>query len=219
MIEIFPGIITTDAETFKEHLLFAGFWQPGMTAHVDILDGSMFGEACFCDPMAVAKSPIIAGIELHCMVRNPLPIIENWKRLVPNVKRAIVHAEIDQPLDPIFAKIRSLDIETGLALCPETSVDMIEALADVPDKILIMGVNPGASGRKFIGEPILAKIRRLHLTHPDLSITVDGGVTIGNAGSIIEAGATSLVATSAIWNTLNPKKSYEQFFHHRNFTP
>lgn len=222
MIEILPAILADDAETFRERLSFPGFWQPGMTAHIDILDGSMFGATCFCDPAAIARtspdvrrptSDILPAIELHLMIRNPLPAIERWKSLVPQTKRAIIHAEIDRPLDELYHRIRGLDLEFGLAFCPETSADLMQMLPELPDRALIMGINPGASGRPFIGEPILAKIRRVRAQHPSLHISVDGGVTKENAQGILRAGASSLVAASAIWATPHPRDSYEHLIH------
>lgn len=208
-MNILPAILADDADMFRERLSFSGFWTNEMTAHVDILDGSMFGAECFCDPSAIAKLPGLPGIELHCMTRNPLPIIEQWKRAVPQTVRAIVHAEIDRPLDPILARIQELKLETGVAFCPETRVNILEALASFPDRVLMMGIQPGVSGRPFLGEEILAKIRRLRREHPSLHISVDGGITLDNAPVIVEAGASSLVAASAVWNTLNPHRSYE----------
>jgi ribulose-phosphate 3-epimerase len=224
MNEILPSILTEDAETFRERLLFPGFWQSGMTAHIDILDGSMFGTTCFRDPAAVAANGALSdtqssilhfpsSIELHLMVRNPLPVIERWKMLVPQTVRAIVHAEIDRPLNKLFHQVHGLGLEFGMAFCPETSTDLVGTLSGLPDRALIMGINPGASGRPFIGEPILSKIQRLRTQHPSLHISVDGGVTKQNAESICTAGASSLVAASAIWATPHPRESYEHLVH------
>lgn len=231
MIEILPAILADDAETFRERFMFSGFWQPGMTAHIDILDGSMFGTTCFCDPAAIAAKGKLqmengklsdeessffhfpSSIELHCMVRNPLPVIEHWKAIVPQTMRAIVHAEIERPLDELSRRIHNLDLEFGVAFCPETSVDLLKTLPELPDRALIMGIHPGASGRPFMGEPILAKIRRLRAQHASLHISIDGGITKDNARSIMSAGASSLVAASAIWATPHPRESYEQLAH------
>lgn len=221
MIEVLPAILADDADMLRERLSFSGFWTSEMTAHVDILDGSMFDAECFCDPSA-ARAPSISpmngggfpsAIELHCMTRNPIPIIEQWKQAVPQTVRAIVHAEIDRPLDPILARIREFKLETGVAFCPETRINVLEALPSLPDRVLIMGIQPGASGRPFIGDEILAKIRRLRREHPSLHISVDGGITLENASAILEAGASSLVAASAVWSTPNPRQSYEHLVH------
>ena len=124
-----------------------------------------------------------------------------------------MHAEIDRPLDELLHRIHGLDLEFGLACCPETSTDIIETLPELPDRVLMMGIDPGASGRPFIGEPILTKICRLRFQHPSLHISVDGGVTEQNRLGIFNAGASSLVAASAIWTTPHPRESYEQLIH------
>lgn len=223
MIEILPGILAENAQELQERLFFPGFWQPGMTAHVDVLDGTMFGATCFCDATAIAErsestphtphpTPF-PSIELHLMVQNPLPVIEQWKSLIPETTRAIVHAEIERSLDPILDRIRELGLETGVALCPETPPDMLDRVHHIPDRVLVMGVHPGASAQPFLGEPILAKIRRLRALHPSFIIAVDGGVKADTAQNIIKAGANALIATSAIWQSKRPLDAYTQLTH------
>ncbi len=223
MIEILPGILAEHAQELQEKLSFPGFWHPGMTAHVDILDGSMFSATCFCDAAAIAErsepTPYsllptpFPSIELHLMVQNPLPVIEQWKNLVPNTARAIVHAEIQRSIDPILDRIRTFGLETGIALCPETPPDALNSIRHIPDRVLVLGVHPGASAQPFLGEPILAKIRRLRALHPMLTIAVDGGVNTENVQNIVKAGADSLIATSAIWQSKRPLDAYAQLTH------
>jgi ribulose-phosphate 3-epimerase len=214
---ILPAILTDDAETFRERLTFPGFWKSGMTAHVDILDGTLFDATCFCEPEHILHerhaNSFPSSLELHCMVRNPIPVIERWKTLVPETARAIVHAEIDRPLDPLLRRIHDFGLEAGVAICPETATTIVETLAPALDRVLIMGVAPGASGRQFLGEPIRAKLRRLHACFPDLPLCVDGGVRRDNVHVIQAEGASSVVVGSAIWNTPHPKQSYIQFIH------
>jgi ribulose-phosphate 3-epimerase len=218
--QILPAILAADAAELQERLLFPGFWQPDMVAHVDILDGSMFGATCFCDPRAVAtpsapsgRGLLVPSIELHCMVQNPLPIIKEWKSLVPSTIRAIVHIEMYRPIDPVLHHIHELGLENGVALCPETLVDRLGLLLETPDRVLMMGIPPGAAGQSFLGEPILSKVRRLRTLHPQLTIAMDGGVTTELANSMYNAGANALVANTAIWHNTHPKQAYEIFTH------
>jgi len=224
MIEVLPGILAENADELREKLFFPGFWEPGVTAHVDILDGTMFGATCFCDATTAqqhfniphhntAVAQHFPSIELHCMVQNPLPIIEQWKSLVPETIRAIIHAEIDRPLAPILHRIQNLALETGIALCPQTVPDVLRALPVQPDRLLIMGVEPGASGRTFLGEPILAHIRRARSLYPILTIAVDGGMNAETAQSALHAGANAYIATSAIWSKPDPRRAYQQLAH------
>lgn len=219
MTEVLPGILAHDAAELREKLFFPGFWESGMTAHIDILDGSMFGATCFCDAMAVRSETAhgtassLPKIELHCMVQNPMFIIEQWKATVPETIRAIVHAEISRPIAPILDRIRNLGLETGVALCPETSPDFLSPLPSLPDRLLIMGVEPGASSRPFIGEPILSKIRRTRILYPSLTIAVDGGMTAETSVSVLAAGANAFIATSAIWSEKRPRDAYQHLAH------
>ncbi len=213
MPDILPAILATDAAEFQERLRFPGFWQPGMVAHIDILDGSMFHATCFHQAASVSHLSMVQGIELHCMVQNPLPIIETWKSLVPQTIRAIVHMEIPRPIDPMLQRIKELNLESGVALCPETPVDTLELLSKLPDRVLMMGIHPGASERGFLGEPILSKIRRLQSLHPELTIAIDGGVTPELVAGMQQAGADAFVAGSAIWQAKYPRAAYEALTH------
>lgn len=221
MIDVLPGILAHDAMELREKLFFPGFWQPGMTAHIDILDGSMFGATCFCDPVAITppatpytlRTTHCPTIELHCMVQNPIPIIEQWKSIVPETMRAIIHAEIEKPMTPMLHRIHELGLESGIALCPKTTPDVLASLPFLPDRILIMGVEPGASGKPFLGEPILAKIRRTRTLYPSITIAVDGGTRPEIVPSILTAGANAVIATSAIWSAKRPDDAYQQLAH------
>ena len=220
MFEVLPGILAQDAAELREKLYFPGFWQSGMTAHIDILDGTMFGATCFCDAMAVGggqraedRGGRVPSIELHCMVQNPIPIIEQWKSIVPETIRAIVHAEIERPIAPILDRIRELKLETGVAFCPRTAPDVLEHFPTLPNRVLIMGVEPGASGQSFLGEPILSKIHRTRALFPSLTIAIDGGMNHKTSRSAIVAGANALIATSAIWSMNRPHDAYQQLTH------
>ncbi len=217
MISILPAILAENATELHERLTFPGFWEPGMTAHIDVLDGSLFGATCFCDPAAVAPhqpdSQALPHIELHCMVQNPLPIITAWHTLVPSTVRAIVHTEIPHDLDTVLASIRDLGLETGVALSPNVPVDQLKHLAQLPSRALMMGVQPGASGQSFLGEPILSKIRRCRALFPNITIAVDGGVTADLVPALQHAGADALVMNSAIWGKITPHQAYRALAH------
>ncbi len=124
------------------------------------------------------------------------------------VKRVIIHAEIKKPLEPIIAKIKSYGWEAGVALNPETPWQQIDELLPTLDTVLVMTVRPGAAGQPF-GEVVatyhlLNKILELHEAHPGLIISVDGGVSADTIPLLLEAGATRLIAGSAIWKSKNP---------------
>ncbi len=210
MIEIIPAVLARNSADCQAKLLHPGLNSVADIFQVDVLDGSMFDASCFADANIIATWPHLPAIELHLMVHNPLPIIELWHRLVPSLKRIIIHAELARPLGAILERAKSLGLETGLALNPETSLDRIAHHLHNLDVVQIMGIHPGASGQPFLGDPIIAKIRRCHELHPNLIIAVDGGVSLQTAKSLTNAGASRLIAGSALWSAANPVEVYTQ---------
>lgn len=203
MVRITPAILAHDASDLRAKLSHAVCGAAGRV-HVDILDGSMFHTSCMHDPSGLEHGDSAGNIELHLMVQNPLPHILAWHKTGLPVAAAIVHAEIARPVARIFQEAKALGMERILALNPETPVEVADEHHERISEVLIMGVSPGASGRAFLGEPILAKMRRIKALHPHLSIACDGGVTADNAAYIVRAGATRLIAASAIWRDHDP---------------
>lgn len=208
MPDILPAILATDAAEFQERLRFPGFWQPGMVAHIDILDGSMFHATCFHQAASVSHLSMVQGIELHCMVQNPLEVAEAWFDHVPTLKRVIVHREIGRSLANVVTKLRTMNVEVVVAVNPATPVDEIARLPI--DALMVMGVEPGASGQAFLGEPILAKMRRAQALFPNLKLAVDGGVSQTTISQISLAGASRCVASSALWKAEKPAEAYKE---------
>lgn len=205
--DVLPGVLAYDEGDFKKRLLHAGLNQVANTFHVDVLDGSMFGAKCWAEASIVGTWKKLPNIELHCMVQDPMSVVEPWKRYVPSLKRVIVHREIHRPLSPILETLKLMNLETVIAINPETQVDEIKNL--LIDGLLIIGVHPGASGQPFSGEAILSKIKRARKLFPELLIEVDGGVSTDNLRSIVQAGAKRCVATSALWKSANPEEEFE----------
>lgn len=210
MTEIIPAVLARNAADCQAKLLCPGLRSVVDIFQIDVLDGSMFDASCFADPQIIATWPNLPNIELHLMVHNPLPVIELWHNLIPSLKRVIIHAELARPLGAILERAQVIGLETGLSLNPETSLDRIAHHLHNLNVVQIMGVHPGASGQPFLGEPIIAKIRRCHELHPNLIIAVDGGVSLQTAKSLINAGASHLIAGSALWSAINPVEAYTQ---------
>lgn len=208
MYQIVPAVLVKDERTFVEKISDPGIRCLAELYQIDVLDGTMFHATSWAEANIAATYQPLPDIELHLMVEDPLPIIKAWKQSVESVKRAIVHAEIPQSLEELIASIHDLDLEAGIALNPETSIDDVRNILPNVDVILIMGVNPGMSGQAFLGESILQKIRTLHHEYPNLLIAVDGGITQNNAQAILEAGAKQLCTSSAIWGSTNPKDAF-----------
>lgn len=212
-MDILPAILAHDADEFRSQMLFPGLKTCAPVVHVDILDGTLFNASCFADPDVVARFGALPEIELHVMTQNPLKHIEAWKSAVPSVVRAIVHLEIGSAMTSTINSIVDLDLDAGIAVSPNTPIDAVKPFVDEIERVLIMGITPGASGKTFLGEQILAKLKRAHQLFPELTIALDGGVTLENANEIANAGATCLVAGSAIWRSAHPVRACEQLVH------
>ncbi len=209
MIEILPSLLVESAAEFERRLRLV---EHGCdTVHVDILDGSMFGNTSWHDARAIAAMRTNVKYEIHLMVENPLPIIEAWHEHVKNTKRAIVHAEISRPFGTVLEHVREfLKLEGGIAINPETPLTDIENVLHQVDELLVMGVHPGASGKDFKGASVLEKIRAARNHRPDLAICIDGGVTAELIPSLVEAGATRACAASAIFSSNDPSAALER---------
>ncbi len=202
-IEIIPSLLVESAAEFERKLRLVE--NDCETVHVDVLDGSMFGNTSWHDARAVAAMRTNVKYELHLMVENPLPIVEAWHEHVKNTVRAIIHAEISRPVGAVLEHVREfLKLEGGIAINPETPLKDIESVLHHIDALLVMGVHPGASGKPYVGDYLLEKIRAARNHRADLAIEIDGGVTLERLPSLVAAGATRCCAASAIFGDSDP---------------
>jgi len=200
---IVPALIPQSKKAFEDMINNATMRKLAPIWQFDILNGSLYEADSWSDPVIVGLQPSLPDFELHLMINDPLPIVDLWLRHVQTVKRVIFHAEISQDLQRLVTEFRKRNLEVGIALNPETSLDDIESLTEHIDLVLIMGVHPGRGGQDFLGEPILHKIEEAARRFPHLIIAVDGGVKPKNAKEIITAGAHQLCIGSGLWKTHN----------------
>jgi len=209
MIEIIPSILVNSKGDFEKRLRLVE--HNANTIHVDILDGSLFPNTSWHDARSVGAMKTNINYELHLMVQNPLPEIEAWKKHVPNVTRAIIHAEINRPVGSVIDTIHHIHkLETGIALNPETPLGQLNGSAHNTDVLLIMGINPGFSGQKFLGLQILKKIRKARERWPDLEIEMDGGIQEDNIPLIKAAGCNRICTASLIYKSNDPKETLKK---------
>ncbi len=209
MIELIPSLLVDSQIEFERRLrLVEGVTK---TVHVDILDGTLFPHMSWHDARAIGALATGVRFELHLMVTNPLPIIAEWKRLVPGTIRALVHAEIERPLGKVLEETRqTYGLEAGVAVNPETPLEEIHNVFHELDALLVMGVHPGSSGQTFEGTYILDKIRQARHHRPDLHIEIDGGVTKDLIPSLISAGVTRICTASTIFSTVHPEQAFRE---------
>ena len=169
--------------------------------HIDVMAGHFVPNITIGPDVVKALKPHVAiPFDVHLMIAPADPYIEAFAKAGADL--ISVHPEAGPHLSRTLQLIRSLGCKAGVVFNPSTSPAAIEAIMDQVDLILVMSVNPGFGGQKFMSSQ-LAKVRRLRemidATGRDIHLEVDGGVTPETAPLCIEAGATALVAGTAVF--------------------
>ena len=167
--------------------------------HLDVMDGHFVPNLTFGPPIIRAVRGVSGKIfDAHLMVSNPDRLLEVYQNAGTDV--ITVHAEVCEHLDRTLARIRELGCRAGVSLNPHTSEDCLRYILDRVDLILVMSVNPGFGGQSFLPTAVdkIARIRDM-LDGRDVDIEVDGGITPETAPLVVAAGATALVAGSAVF--------------------
>lgn len=180
--------------------------------HLDVMDGhfvpnlTMGPDLCRSLRRALPK----AVLDVHLMVTDPERFIEPFR--AAGADNLTFHIEVAPPdvLIALTQRIRSLGATAGVAINPPTPYERIKPLLGHIDLALVMSVNPGFSGQKFI-EPVLEKTRALAAWRkdhqPNLRIQMDGGVGLATAGAVVEAGCDVVVAASAIFGVPSAERT------------
>ncbi len=167
--------------------------------HLDVMDGHFVPNLTFGPPLIAALRPHSKKpFDAHLMVSNPDALLDAYAASGADI--ITVHAEACPHLDRTLAHIRGLGCKAGLSLNPHTPIDCVKHVLDRLDLILVMTVNPGFGGQSFISAMIdkIAALKTLIGSRP-ITIEVDGGITADNAGAVVAAGASALVAGSAVF--------------------
>ena len=179
--------------------------------HLDVMDGRFVPNISF-GPMIIEfiRKTTTKCCDVHLMIEEPEKFAEAFKKA--GADNLTIHIEACRHLHRNIQQIRSLGMKAGVAINPHTPVDALkDILADI-DLVCLMSVNPGFGGQSFIPHTI-NKIKQLKEMISERSLNVkieiDGGVTLENAKSIIEAGADILVAGNTIFRSDNPMAAIE----------
>ena len=169
--------------------------------HIDVMDGHFVPNITIGPDVVKALKPHVAiPFDVHLMIAPADPYIEAFAKAGADL--ISVHPEAGPHLSRTLQLIRSLGCKAGVVFNPSTPPAAIESIMDQVDLILVMSVNPGFGGQKFMSSQ-LAKIRKLRqmidATGREIHLEVDGGVTPETAPLCIEAGATALVAGTAVF--------------------
>ena len=180
--------------------------------HLDVMDGRFVPNITF-GPMIIEfiRKTTNKVCDVHLMIVEPEKYVEDFKKAGADM--LTVHYEACVHLHRNIQQIKSLGMQAGVALNPHTPVEALKEVLDDLDMVLIMSVNPGFGGQKFIPNT-LQKIRELHrMIHERglaTKIEVDGGITLENASAIVKAGAQVLVAGNTIFKSPDPKATIAQ---------
>ena len=197
MRQVVPSVLTSDPEDLEKKIRILE--QVADVIQIDIMDGE-FVPNISIGVGEVQRANPQAQLEIHLMVKHPVKYIQSFARI--GAFRIIFHIESDDVAAHVIREIKQFSMQPGIALNPPTPVEKIKPFLDSVGVVLVMGVNPGLQGQKFMPE-VLPKIKRLKslVVSRKLSvdIEVDGGINLETAPQVVKAGANVLVAGSAIF--------------------
>lgn len=210
-IEIAPSILAANFAKLGEDVRIVE--EAGADIiHVDIMDGHFVPNISLGIPVVASlRKATRLPLDVHLMIEQPELYIEDFIRAGGN--RILVHQEATVHLDRALAMIRELGAEAGAAINPATPVTMLSEVLDKVDTVLVMTVNPGFGGQKFISNTY-EKIRQLNQMraryNASFRIEVDGGVDLENTAELARAGANTFVAGTSIFHTADPAAATRQ---------
>jgi len=180
--------------------------------HVDVMDGIFVPNISFGQPVIKhIKKHALKPLDVHLMIMDPGRYVNDFKAAGADI--LTVHYEACTHLDRTLHAIKDAGMQCGAVLNPGTAVMLLEDTVQLCDVVLLMSVNPGFGGQKFI-ENTYNKVRQLrdlcNRKNPQCLIEVDGGVTTENAHLLFEAGADVLVAGSSVFKSANPSETIKQ---------
>lgn len=204
MIKISPSILSADFSRLGEQIERLDKSNVEMV-HIDVMDGSFVPNISFGAPIMKSVRGYTKKIfDVHLMIEEPSRYIEDFVKAGADI--ITVHYEADKHIDRTINYIKSFGVKAGVAINPGTPISVLENIVGIVDMVLIMTVNPGFGGQKYISycsEKIRA-VNQLRLDKkPELMIEVDGGVGVDNINSIVQCGANVIVAGSAVFKEDN----------------
>ena len=182
--------------------------------HIDVMDGHFVPNINF-GPVTVEATRKISDkiLDVHLMITDPLRYAETFLKAGADI--ITVHVEVDPDINAISELVKKYGKKLAIAINPPTDVSAIDPYLEYVDMALVMTVNPGFGGQKFIADCV-DKIRYIREKMPELDIQVDGGINLENVSVVLDAGANVIVAGSSVFNAADPVKACEEFLKRGN---
>ena len=205
-VDIAPSILSADFSRLAEEI--QAVERGGATIlHVDVMDGHFVPNLTVGLPVvkSLARATQLP-IDAHLMISEPGRYAEQF--VEAGAKMVSVHVEADAHLHRTLTSIRTAGAQAGVVINPATPIESLSEALPYADYVLVMSVNPGFGGQRFI-ETSLDKVRRLRGLIQERGLTtrieIDGGVDLNNIAAVVSAGAEIIVAGSAVFSTKDPE--------------
>jgi len=210
-IDIAPSILSADFSRLNEEIAAVERGGAGIL-HVDVMDGHFVPNITIGLPVvkSIARATSLP-IDAHLMISEPGRYAEQF--VEAGAKMVSVHVEADAHLHRTLASIKSAGALAGVVINPATPVESLSEALSFADYVLVMSVNPGFGGQRFIPTSI-DKVRRLRRMIEERNlptrIEIDGGIDADNIASVVAAGAEIIVAGSAVFGSGAPEKAVKE---------
>jgi len=211
LIELAPSILSADFARLAEQVRAASEGG-GTVIHVDVMDGHFVPNLTVGPPLVKSlRKATDLPLDCHLMIENPDQFIPEF--VEAGADWISVHQEACRHLNRTLHLIRSHDAQAGVVINPATPVDTLTEVLEIVDYVLVMSVNPGFGGQKFIPETV-HKIRHLADLRSqrglNYRIEVDGGIALATVAEVVRAGAEILVAGNAVFGQGDPKTNAQK---------
>jgi ribulose-phosphate 3-epimerase len=211
MIEIVPSILSADFAHLADEISRVERGGASML-HLDVMDGHFVDNLTIGPPVVkCVRKATRLHLDVHLMIENPGRYVAEFVRAGAN--SLSVHYEACRHLDGVLGIIRKEGAMAGVVLNPGTPVAVLEDVLEVADYVLLMSVNPGFGGQKFIPY-VLDKVRKLDRMRREkklaLPIEIDGGVHQDNLADVVRAGCDWIVTGSAIFHSPDPEATVRE---------